>query len=100
MEDYRPGYPRFTALLAAHPAFQNFRRFARMRMRLLLLKQDEIILLEESLDKIDAAETRDFYLGSSRHDSNAERKEVLKKLKVSIEEYGNSSLPFSIYNHN
>lgn len=87
MEDYRPGYPRFTALLAAHPAFQNFRRFARVRMRLLLLKQDEISLLEESLDKIDAAETRDFHLGSSRHDSNAERKEVLKKLKVSLEEY-------------
>ncbi|KAF2474455.1 uncharacterized protein BDR25DRAFT_216047, partial [Lindgomyces ingoldianus] len=80
-------YKQCNTLLLRHPTFQNFCRFARMRMRLLLLKQDEISLLEESLDKIHADETRDFHLGSNRHDSNAERKEVLKKLKVSIEAY-------------
>ncbi|KAF2812973.1 uncharacterized protein BDZ99DRAFT_568247 [Mytilinidion resinicola] len=58
-----------------------------MRMRLLLLKQDEISILEESLDKIDAAESRDFFLGCGRKDRNPDRQEVLQKLGTALGEY-------------
>ena len=88
IEDYRPGYPQYTALLSSHPAFQNVRRFTRIRMRLLLLKQDEITMLEESLDRIDSQEDRPLFLGSARRDVNASRKDVVKKLTTALAEYG------------
>ncbi|KAF2232013.1 hypothetical protein EV356DRAFT_569100 [Viridothelium virens] len=87
IEDYRRGYPQYTRLLSLHPAFQNFRRFTRTRMRLLLLKQDEISSLEERLDLIDAGEVHDLFLGCSRLDSNAERQQTLDKLRVALAEY-------------
>lgn len=88
VESYRPGYPRYSALLASHSAFQNFRRFTRVRMRMLLLQQDQISSLEESLDNLDASEGHDFYLSCSRGDRNMERQDVLRKLKVAVKEYG------------
>ena len=88
MEDYRPGYPQYTALLSSHPAFQNVRRFTRIRMRLLLLKQDEITMLEESLDRIDSQEDRPLFLGCARRDTNASRKDIIEKLTKAIDEYG------------
>ena len=90
MEAFRPGYPRYTALLSTHPAFHNFRRFTRTRMRLLLLKQDQISMLEESLDRIDTSEDRDLFLGCSRRDGNAARQQTLQELKNSLAEYGTS----------
>lgn len=92
MEKYRAGYPRYAALLTAHPALHNFRRFTRVRMRLLLLKQDEISVLEEKLDQIDEAEGRALLLGCSRLDENDERRLVVKKLHSSLAEYGNMRL--------
>ena len=65
-------------------------------MRLLLLKHDEITRLEESLDRIDAAEDRELFLGSTRLDRNPARQEVLAKLKVAISEYGNHCLLLAI----
>lgn len=88
IEDYRPGYPQFTALLSSHPAFQNFRRFTRTRMRLLLLKQDEITILEESLDKIDSKEERELFLGCARRDNNSERQQIIRQLTTALAEYG------------
>ena len=89
MDDFRPGYPRYTFLLSSYPAFQNFRRFSRTRMRLLLVKQDEIAILEKSLDTLDATEDRELFLGCVRMDQNSARQEVLHKLKAAISEYGN-----------
>jgi hypothetical protein len=88
VEEFRPGYPRYTALLSAHPSFHNFRRFTRTRLRLLLLKQDEIAVLEESLDKIDSAEECELFLGCRRRDTNPARQEILRQLKLSLAEYG------------
>jgi polyferredoxin len=84
VEEFRPGYPRYTALLSAHPSFHNFRRFTRTRLRLLLLKQDEIAVLEESLDKIDSAEECELFLGCRRRDTNPARQEILRQLKLSL----------------
>lgn len=60
-------------------------------MRLLLLKQDEVTLLEEALDKIDANEDHEFFLGCSRMDRNAARQDVLRNLKTALQEYGKKS---------
>ncbi|KAF2726708.1 hypothetical protein EJ04DRAFT_582518 [Polyplosphaeria fusca] len=86
-DSFRSGYPKFTALLALHPAFQNFRRFSRVRLRLLLVKQDEIVELESSLDQIDTQEKRALFLGCRRRDTNNERQELLSKMRISISEY-------------
>ena len=59
-----------------------------MRMRLLLLKQDEISMLEESLNTIDMVEDRELFLGCSRRDGNTARQETLQELKKSLAEYG------------
>jgi hypothetical protein len=88
VERYWAGYPRYAALLSAHPALHNFRRFTRVCMRLLLLKQDEISVLEERLDRIDDEEGREFRWGCSRYDDNDERLRVVERLQSSLAEYG------------
>ena len=88
VEAFRPGYPRFSALISTHPAFQLCRRFTRTRMRLLLLKQDEITLLEDELDRIDCNENKELFLVSSRRDRNPERKHTVESLEAKLAEYG------------
>jgi hypothetical protein len=70
------------------PELQNFRRFRRARTRLLLLKQDRVVQLEEQLDKIDRDEVAGLFLGNARRDANASRKEVLSKLDEAVKDYG------------
>jgi hypothetical protein len=88
VEDFRPGYPRYAALLSADPGYHIFRRFTRARQRLLLLKQDEICRLEEALDNIDDKDPNSVFLGCSRIDNNKERQENLKDLSKAMAEYG------------
>jgi hypothetical protein len=57
-------------------------------MRLLLLKQDEISMLEECLDRIDTNEDRELFLGCSRRDDNVARRQTLRDLRKSLAEYG------------
>lgn len=91
VENYRPGYPRFAALTASHPAFRICRRFSSVRMRLLYAKQDEISVLEEKLNAIDNQEKNELFLGNVRRDNSLERKDVLSKLEHKLIEYGVSS---------
>lgn len=91
VEDYRSGYPQFAALIASHTSFHICRRFLRIRARLLLLKQDELCLLESQLDRIDEMETRELYLGNSRRDGNVERKRILMELEIALSGYGRFS---------
>src|SRR4051812_24844527 len=56
VESYRRGYPQFTALISTHRPFVLCRRFSRLRVRLLLLKQDKLSLLEQKLDEVDQEE--------------------------------------------
>ncbi|KAJ2990470.1 hypothetical protein NUW58_g2934 [Xylaria curta] len=87
VDNFRAGYPRYTALLSTHPSFHNFRAFKRLRLRLLLAKQDEIVVLENKLDEIDAAEQRAVFLGCMRRDANTARQGVLRDAKLAMSEY-------------
>ncbi|KAL2118445.1 hypothetical protein VTJ04DRAFT_8105 [Mycothermus thermophilus] len=87
IEDYPRGYPRFTALSEAHDGYLVFRRFTRLRARLLLSKQDQLTLLENQLDKVDREEESPMFLGSSRLDRNAQRKEILSQIESKLQEY-------------
>lgn len=88
VEDAPAGYPRFTALIAAHPSFHICRRYRTIRARLLLLKQDRMRLLEQQLEQLDRAEPRKPFLASIRHDANPQRKQVLEELDAALEDYG------------
>jgi hypothetical protein len=88
IEDFRPGYPRFSALLSANPPFFICRRFNRLRARLLLLKQDKLSLLEQQLDQVDQEENFPLFLGKSRCDKNTERASLLSKIEDCLADYG------------
>jgi len=88
VEDYRPGYPRYTALLAAYDPYTICRRFSKLRARLLLLKQDRLSLLEERLEKVDREERSPLFLGKSRCDGNLERISLLSEIESQLAEYG------------
>ena len=87
IEGYPPGYPRFSALVAAHNSFHLGRRFKTLRTRLLLLKQDKLSLLEKQLDDIDRKETTLLCLGSCRNDDNSERQTVLSQIDSALADY-------------
>ncbi|KAF2804949.1 uncharacterized protein BDZ99DRAFT_397158, partial [Mytilinidion resinicola] len=89
VEDYHSGYPRFSALIAAHDSFQICRRFSNLRSRLLLLKQDKLSMLEQRLETIDANEHAPLFLGSSRDDRNAERSSTLLEIDTALADYDN-----------
>lgn len=88
VEDFRLGYPRFTALIGAHPPFHISRRFSQLRSRLLLLKQDELSILEAKLEAVDEEETKELYLGNHRRDKNPVRRQILKDIDGALKEYG------------
>jgi len=88
VEQYRKGYPRYSALISAHEPWFVFRRFKRLRARLLLLKQDRLSSLEAKLDSIDENETRPLYLGVSRVDRNEERWQILSEIDTHMASYG------------
>ncbi|UPK92984.1 hypothetical protein LCI18_003919 [Fusarium solani-melongenae] len=87
IEDYERGYPRLTALISSYDRFFICRRFDMLRSRLLLLKQDQISVLEEKLNKIDESEPCPLFLGKARIDNNDSRKSVLKDIDARLAEY-------------
>ncbi|KAI0471818.1 hypothetical protein GGR56DRAFT_93493 [Xylariaceae sp. FL0804] len=87
VDRFRPGYPRFTALLSSHSAFQNIRRFKRTRLRLLLVKQYETSVLEQELDELDRTEDRDLVLGCIQRDVNTKRHDAIQRLNKTLTEY-------------
>ncbi|EKJ68425.1 hypothetical protein FPSE_11433 [Fusarium pseudograminearum CS3096] len=87
IEDFRPGYPRFTSLISSHDSFFLFRRFSRLRARLLLIKQNKLAVLEKKLDDIDDAETFPLFLGKSSIDKNQDRLSVLADIESNLAEY-------------
>lgn len=88
VEDYRPGYPRFTALISAHRPFFLCRRFGKLRARLLLLKQDRLSMIEQRLEQVDQEEGRELFLGKSRRDRNPERIALLSEADTLLADYG------------
>jgi hypothetical protein len=88
VEDRPNGYPRFAALLSSHPSFHVYRRFLRLRSRLLLYKQDSLTALEERLDQIDRDEPRLLFLGNRRRDKSDARSVVMGQIEQQLGEYG------------
>lgn len=87
IEDFPAGYPRFSALVASHPSFHICRRFATLRSRLLLLKQDRLSVLETKLEKLDLEEIHKLALGSCRKDGNMTRQAILAEVDVALADY-------------
>ncbi|KAI4860962.1 hypothetical protein F4820DRAFT_452427 [Hypoxylon rubiginosum] len=87
IEDHPNGYPQFSALIASHDSFHICRRFTHLRSRLLLLKQDQLSVLEQELWKIDREESKPIQLGSSRNDNNEKRRDVLTKIDTALMDY-------------
>ncbi|KAI1370095.1 hypothetical protein F4677DRAFT_398262 [Hypoxylon crocopeplum] len=87
IEDYRRGYPRYTALLSKNPSWFISRRFDKLRARLLLLKQDRLAILEERLERIDREEEELLFLGANRDDTNTDRLSTLSDIETSLADY-------------
>ncbi|KAK7946894.1 uncharacterized protein PG986_011215, partial [Apiospora aurea] len=87
VEDYPPGYPRFTALVSAHGPYFVCRRFNKLRARLLLLKQDRLALLEQKLEEIDRKEACPLFLGKSRGTGNPDRETLLLEIESHLADY-------------
>lgn len=91
VEDFRHGYPRFCALIDAYPAWNVFRRFSKLRARIILRKQDSLSALEQQLEALDQQETTPLFLASNRLDGNTERQDVLDDIEKGLSDYGLSS---------
>lgn len=91
IEEYRPGYPQYTTLLASADPFLVCRRFRRLRARLILLKQDKIMSLEQELDRLDDEEPHALNLSQLRLDQNEDRQKLLVELEHHLAEYGTSA---------
>ena len=92
VEGHREGYPRFSALIAADGAFLICRRFLTLRVRLLLLKQDRLSMLEKKLNQIDNEETEELFVRSTRYDKNVERSAILSEINDALTDYGDARL--------
>jgi hypothetical protein len=60
------------------------------------MKQDKIVRLEKELDQIDQNEKTELFLGNCRRDTNADRKNVLRRIDEALKDYGKFQLLFSI----
>ncbi|KAK0725192.1 hypothetical protein B0H67DRAFT_569862 [Lasiosphaeris hirsuta] len=87
IEDFPNGYPRYSALIATYSPFHISRRFSHLRIRLLLLKQDRLSMLEKQLEDIDKSEGAPLFLGSCRADANPERIRVLSEIDAALLDY-------------
>ncbi|KAJ5063165.1 hypothetical protein J3E74DRAFT_201864, partial [Bipolaris maydis] len=87
VEDYRPGYPQLSALIAADSCFHICRRFSTVRARLLLIKQDKLSSLEQQLENTDYDEQAPLFLSCSRLDRNSKRLALLDEIDTRLADY-------------
>ena len=93
MDEYPAGYGKLAAIEACEPNFLIYRKFAWLHNRLLLHKQDELGELEQRLEAIDKADSKEDprRLRSRRRDERVSpqspRKEVLKEIDEKLESY-------------
>ena len=85
------GYRGFSAFLASDNDFLIFRRFGTLSARILLQLQDEITILEEKLEKLEAehasVEAKDIHNGSFRQEALPERPKLLADIHIKIKQY-------------
>ncbi|KAI0864928.1 hypothetical protein F4860DRAFT_383945 [Xylaria cubensis] len=84
------GYRGYTGLVASEDDFFILRRFNSLNVRIALLLQDEIVVLENELAEIDGRSSRkdsdDLHNGSFRQDQN-DRTAVLHKIRQRMLKY-------------
>jgi hypothetical protein len=89
------GYRGFSAFLASDNDFLIFRRFGALTARTLLLWQDEITILEEELEKLEALHSSpsatDIHNGSFRQEALPERTKILFDIRLKLLQYSKSS---------
>lgn len=88
VEGFKPGYPRYTALISAYEPYFICRRFDKLRARVLLKKQDRLSVLEQKLDEAGDEEQSPLFLGKSRCDGNQERIALLGEIDSALADYG------------
>jgi hypothetical protein len=85
------GYRVFSRWLATNQSFLIVRKFSAANTRIILMLQDQVADLEEQLNEIDdycaRRGTGDFDNGTFRNDSREDRKNVLEKLRIKLNEY-------------
>lgn len=93
MEDFEEGIPQLSALLSSHENYGIFRGFFPYATRVLLHYSVELDLLAKRLNKLDKEEAsqpdRQYKLRTVNlnPESDEERIELLKELKVKLAEY-------------
>ncbi|KAK7954530.1 hypothetical protein PG988_015224 [Apiospora saccharicola] len=84
------GYPAFAKYLSLDDDFFVIRRFDRLHCRVLITLQDEITMLEEELDVLDARfsdrNAADVHNGSVRRDQ-PDRKDLIKRISAELKNY-------------
>ncbi|KAH7390569.1 hypothetical protein BKA66DRAFT_568509 [Pyrenochaeta sp. MPI-SDFR-AT-0127] len=85
------GYRGFSAFLASDNDFLIFRRFGSLNARLILYLQDEIAVLEEKLETLEAENAtdaaKDIHNGSFRQEVLPKRTMLLDVLNVKVRQY-------------
>jgi hypothetical protein len=83
------GYRGLSAFLASDSDFLIFRRFDTLNAGLLLYLQDQIVVLEERLEKLEdehmADDAADMHHGSFRHNGLLERTQLFETLNGNFE---------------
>jgi hypothetical protein len=98
VEQYGQGYPRLAAFLLLAKEFTVVKRFDYLHMRSILELQDELAELQDQLHKCDDTEPIRLNLSSRRHDSNLERRRIMKQIHSKLSTYGQLFSLFSICN--
>ncbi|MCJ1476346.1 hypothetical protein MMC13_005012 [Lambiella insularis] len=91
VDHYVPGYPRLAASEDCDPAFLIYRKFGWLHNRVLLHRQDELLELEEELERLDARHYKSDKqsLQSRRRDDaiGDERKNLLRDIEDKLATY-------------
>jgi hypothetical protein len=85
------GYRGFSAFIASDNDFLIFRRFGSLNARLILYLQDQITVLESSLEELEkkhmTEDAQDSHHGSFRREQLSKRTELLEKINKKVREY-------------
>lgn len=102
MQDCKRGYPRLAAFLDSDENFMVYRRFGYLQSRLLLEKQDELRLLEEKLDILDARmhknRPEDLTTRDLQASTAAPRKALMGEIEKTFCDYCKRAITFPLSN--
>lgn len=103
VDEYPKGYPRLAAVQASDPNWPVYRRFKTLHHRIILHRQQELVKLEQQLNRLDRkdAEENHHRLGSLQWDheeavqegkERSEREEIIEKIDTKLKEYGETEI--------